>query len=385
MKDLYLLGATGSIGQQTLEILRENKNAFSLKAVSCFSNIELLKNIIYEFKPKYACVGNELDRLSLEKEFENLICFSGEAGLLELVSSGEKGGVLVNAIVGIAGLMPTVKAIENKRDILLANKEVLVTAGRIIKDLVKKHNVKLIPIDSEHSAIFQCLLNSKIEDVLSVIITASGGAFRDKKREELENVTPEEALAHPNWSMGKKITIDSATMVNKGLEVIEAHFLFDIEYDRIKTILHKESIIHSMVEFVDGSIIAQMGLPDMRIPIQYALFYPERKNFFNTERLDFSKLKNLSFEELDFKRFPCLELAYWCGKNGGILPVVYNASNEAAVKLFLDKRIKFLEIEKIIFEAVKNAKNIMNPTLEEILKTDELVKDKIYKIYEVKK
>ena len=379
MKDVYLFGATGSIGKQTLEILRENKNAFSLKAVSCFSNIVLLREIIEEFRPQYACVGKEVDKFSLEKEFKFLKCFSGEDGLISLVSSGEKGGVLVNAIVGIAGLMPTVKAIENKRDILLANKETLVTAGKIIKDLIKKHNVKLIPIDSEHSAIFQCLLNSKIEDVLSLIITASGGAFRDKKREELENVTVKEALNHPNWSMGKKITIDSATMVNKGLEVIEAHFLFDIEYDKIKTILHKESIIHSMVEFVDGSIMAQLGIPDMRIPIQYALFYPERKSFFNVERLNFSKLKNLSFEELDLKRFPCLELAYWCGKNEGILPVVYNASNEAAVKLFLDEKIKFLEIEKIIFAAVKATKNIKNPTLEEILKIDKLVKDNIIK------
>lgn len=385
MKDVYLLGATGSIGKQTIEILRENKNAFSLKAVSCFSNIELLKKIIKEFKPKYACVGNIKDKEDLEKEFSDIICFSGEEGLLDLVTSGGDGGLLVNAIVGIAGLMPTVKAIEHKRDILLANKETLVTAGKIIKDLVKKNNVKLIPIDSEHSAIFQCLLNSKNEDVESIIITASGGSFRDKTREALESVTLEDALCHPNWSMGKKITIDSATMVNKGLEVIEAHYLFDISYDKIRTILHKESIIHSMVEFVDKSIIAQLGNPDMRIPIQYALFYPERKNFFNIKSLNFLEVKNLSFQELSFKRFPCLELAYFCGREEGIMPVVYNASNEAAVKLFLEKKIKFIEIEEIISKAVKSADNILNPSLDVILETDKLVKENIYNMYEVKR
>ncbi|MDD3382265.1 MAG: 1-deoxy-D-xylulose-5-phosphate reductoisomerase [Bacilli bacterium] len=385
MKDVYLLGATGSIGKQTIEILRENKNAFSLKAVSCFSNIELLKKIIKEFKPKYACVGNIKDKEDLEKEFSDIICFSDEEGLLDLVTSGGDGGLLVNAIVGIAGLMPTVKAIEHKRDILLANKETLVTAGKIIKDLVKKNNVKLIPIDSEHSAIFQCLLNSKNEDVESIIITASGGSFRDKTREALESVTLEDALCHPNWSMGKKITIDSATMVNKGLEVIEAHYLFDISYDKIRTILHKESIIHSMVEFVDKSIIAQLGNPDMRIPIQYALFYPERKNFFNIKSLNFLEVKNLSFQELSFKRFPCLELAYFCGREEGIMPVVYNASNEAAVKLFLEKKIKFIEIEEIISKAVKSADNILNPSLDVILETDKLVKENIYNMYEVKR
>lgn len=385
MKDVYLLGATGSIGKQTIEILRENKNAFSLKAVSCFSNIELLKKIIKEFKPKYACVGNIKDKEDLEKEFSDIICFSDEEGLLDLVTSGGDGGLLVNAIVGIAGLMPTVKAIEHKRDILLANKETLVTAGKIIKDLVKKNNVKLIPIDSEHSAIFQCLLNSKNEDVESIIITASGGSFRDKTREALESVTLEDALCHPNWSMGKKITIDSATMVNKGLEVIEAHYLFDISYDKIRTILHKESIIHSMVEFVDKSIIAQLGNPDMRIPIQYALFYPERKNFFNIKSLNFLEVKNLSFQELSFKRFPCLELAYFCGRAEGIMPVVYNASNEAAVKLFLEKKIKFIEIEEIISKAVKSAVNILNPSLDVILETDKLVKENIYNMYEVKR
>lgn len=385
MKNIFLLGASGSIGQQTIEILRSNRDRFCLKSIAVGKNIDYARQLIREFDVEFVSVKEEEDLKALSKEFPSINFAYGRDGLIKAATYSDEPGVLVNAVVGMVGLEPTIKAIEKKRDILLANKETLVVGGSIIKNLVKKYNVKLLPIDSEHSAIFQALHNEDTRDVKRLIITASGGSFRDYTRDELENVTLEKALQHPNWSMGAKITIDSATMVNKGLEVIEAHYLFDIDYDKIETIIHPESIIHSMVEFVDHSIIAQLSNPDMRIPIQYALSYPERLNNNYTESLDFNNLDSLTFKKMDFNRFPLLELAYEVGRAGGVMPVVYNASNEVANELFRKGKIKFLDIERIIFEAVSNTKSIENPTLNDILLVDKTVRNDIYKKYEVNK
>ena len=279
------------------------------------------------------------------------------------------------------GLVPTIAAIKLERTILLANKETLVVGGEIITKLLKQYNSKLLPIDSEHSAILQCLEGRKNEEIKKLIITASGGAFRDLTREQLDNVTIDDALKHPNWSMGKKITVDCATMVNKGLEVIEAHFLFNVDYDNIETIIHKESIIHSMVEFKDKTIIAQMGKPDMRVPIQYAITYPNKIDYRLDDSLDLNKLFNLSLKQMDLVRYPLLKLAYTVGKLGGVMPTVYNASNEEAVKLFINKKIKFLEIETIIIDAVSKFKNIVSPSLSQILEIDNKVREYVKSKY----
>jgi 1-deoxy-D-xylulose-5-phosphate reductoisomerase len=374
MLNIYLLGATGSIGTQVLEVVR-SKDDFKIKSISVGTNIQKALEIIKEFKPDFISVQNEIDIDTIRNDFPNLKYGYGEEGLIQAATYSDEDGVLINAVVGMVGLRPTIAAINKSRNILLANKETLVVGGEIITKLAAEKNVKLIPIDSEHSAILQCLQGHNIEDVNSLIITASGGAFRDKTREELDKVTIEDALNHPNWSMGKKITVDCATMVNKGLEVIEAHFLFNIPYDKIKTIIHKESIIHSMVEYNDHSVIAQMSNPDMRIPIQYALTFPQKLDYNLSPKLDLVKISSLSFKEMDFNRYPCLKLAYEVGKKGGILPTVYNASNEEAVKLFIDGKIKFLEIEQIITEAVRNANNITNPSLDDIINTAKNVRE----------
>ena len=281
----------------------------------------------------------------------------------------------------MVGLKPTIEAIKLNRTILLANKETLVVGGEIITKLLKQYNSKLLPIDSEHSAILQCLEGRKKEEIKKIIITASGGAFRDLNREQLQYVTIDDALKHPNWNMGKKITVDCASMVNKGLEVIEAHYLFDIEYDNIETIIHKESIIHSMVEFKDNTIIAQMGKPDMRIPIQYAITYPNKIDYKLDDELNINKLSGLSFKEMDFEKYPLLKLAYKVGKEGGVMPTIFNASNEEAVKLFINKKIKFLDIETIIIDCVSNFKNIINPSLNQIIEVDLKVRDYINNKY----
>lgn len=382
MKKLIILGATGSIGTQTLEVVRQNKIEYKIVAISIGHNIQKAKEIIKEFAPKYVSVIEEKDAIILKNIFPEIKIESGEESLVACATF-DKEAILINSVVGICGLKPTIKALEKGMDILLANKETLVTGGEIITKLIKKTGSKLFPIDSEHSAIYQCLLAGKKENVHKLIITASGGSLRDKSRKDLENIKIEEVLNHPNWSMGKKITVDSATMVNKGLEVIEAHFLFDISYEKIETIIHKESIIHSMVEYNDGSVIAQMATPDMMIPIQYALTYPEKKYNSDFKYLDFSKLKKLSFEKMDFERFPCLYLAYKAGKMGGIMPTIYNASNEIAVELFLKGKIKFLDIEYIIKNTMDSYPNITNPLLEDILKIDQEVKEKILRKYEV--
>lgn len=379
MKRLYLLGATGSIGKQVLEVL--DSQEYKIVALSVGKNIARLEEIIIKYKPEFVCVQQEDDYLKIKDKYPQIQFAWGNHGLLRAASYGEDGGYFLNSLVGMVGLEPTLKAITKKRTILLANKETLVVGGEIVISLAKEYGVKIIPIDSEHSAIFQCLNGKPLEEVKKVIITASGGAFRDLSRKQLETVSLAQALQHPNWQMGKKITIDSATMVNKGLEVIEAHYLFNLPYDKITTIIHPESIIHSLVEFIDDSLIALLSPADMRIPILYALNYPHKRHYQAKSQLDFVKLKTLNFQETSFERYPILALAYEVGQAGGILPAVYNASNEAAVELFLENKITFLDIENIIFTAVKTTKNQIKPTLEDLLKVSITTKEKIYNQY----
>lgn len=351
MKDVYIVGAQGSIGTQALDVIREYNNEFKIVGLSLGRDLEKAKEIIEEFKPEIICLR---EKKNIELSYNPIIVY-GDDGLLEIARYKKNNNSLfINALVGISGLLPTVEAIKNKKDIALANKETLVVAGDIINSLVKEYNVSLLPIDSEHSAILECLVGENKKDVKRLIITASGGSFRDKNRDELKDVTKEMALNHPNWKMGSKITIDSATMMNKGFEVIEAHHLFGIPYDKIDTILHKESIVHSMVEYEDGVIKAAIGSADMHTPIAYALRYPKHEKI-NNKPLDLIGL-NLHFEKLDMERFPCLKYAYDAANKGGVYPAVLNASNEAAVKLFLNDKIKFLDIEKIIYDEINNDK-----------------------------
>ncbi len=356
MRYLYIVGASGSIGRQTLDIVRSNPNEFKVIGLSLGRDLKLAKELIEEFKPEIVCFRENKCDLSYEPKI-----VYGDEGLLEVSSyHNDKydDEVFVNALVGISGLLPTVYAIKSKKTICLANKETLVVAGDIIKSLVKENNVDLVPIDSEHSAILQCLTGEAKKEVKRLIITASGGSFRDKKREELVNVTKAEALSHPNWKMGSKITIDSATMMNKGFEVIEAHYLFDVPYEKIDTVLHRQSIVHSMVEFNDGTIKAEIGTSDMHTPISYALRYPSH-NSLESDNLNLFGL-NLTFEELSKKRYPCLAYAYLAAQKGSIYLAVLNAANEAAVALFLHDKIKFLEIENIIYSEIskESYKNI---------------------------
>lgn len=363
MRYIYLAGACGSIGTQTLDIIRENPSEFKLVGMSVGRNKELAIKLIEEFHPEIVCFReNYLYELSY-----NPVVVSGDLGLLELASySKYEDEVFVNALVGMSGLLPTISAIKAKKTIALANKETLVAGGDIVKEYVKKYNVSLVPIDSEHSAIQQCLQGEAHDEIKRLIITASGGSFRNKTREELKGVTKEDALKHPNWSMGAKITIDSATMMNKGFEVIEAHHLFDVPYEKIDTVLHPQSIIHSMVEYQDGTIKAELGTADMHTPISYALRYPHHK-VLESKPLNYIGL-NLEFKELSKDRFPCLGYAYYAAKRGGIYPAVLNAANEAAVKLFLNDKIEFLEIEKIIEAEITNDKYMEIPyTLENVV------------------
>ena len=378
-----LLGATGGIGSQVLEILRESKE-YNLKSIAVGKNIKKAIEIINEFNPEFVSLQTKEDMEKLQAMYPNIQFGYGDTGLIQVATYLKEKGYLINSIVGMVGLKPTVAAIKAGHDILLANKETLVVAGNIIMDLVKKHNVRLIPIDSEHSTIFQCMMGERREDVSRIIITASGGSFRDKNRSELKDVTVEDALKHPNWQMGAKITIDSATMVNKGLEVIEAHYLFDLDYDKIETVIHPESIIHSMVEYNDGSIIAGLSYPDMRIPIAYALSTPKRNNYSFIEKMNFKKLFSLNFKPMDYNRYPLIKLAYEVGEMGGIMPLVYNTANEVAVRLFLNRKIKFLEIDEIINYAVNNTENINNPTLDDILKYDQILRRDLENKFEVK-
>lgn len=380
MKNVYILGATGTIGLQTVEVVLKYPEKFNVVGISLGkTNKDKHLKIIESLNPEIVCL-REKD-LNYEQLYPNIKFVYEDEGLIE-VASYYKKGIVVNGISGSAGLIPTIIAIKSSKDIALANKETMVMAGPIIKELVKKYNVNLIPIDSEHNAIFNALMGEDIEDVKSLIITASGGAFRDLERKDLKNVTIEEALKHPNWQMGPKITIDSATMINKGLEVIEAHYLFDVPYDRIKTVLHKESIVHALVKFKDESVKAILSTPDMKMPILQSLSYPERL-YSGVEELDLTNL-NLSFKPLSLKRYPLLAASYKAGVKGGLYPVVLNAANEAAVKLFLEGKISFLDIEKLVIESLENFKdNIDNPTLEEILETNKLIKKEVNDNYDI--
>lgn len=370
-KKIAILGSTGSIGTQALEVLDKLPNKFELVAISAGSNIELVQKQIEKYNPKYVSVKNQSDVDVLKKKFHKTNIFFGDEGL-EQIANIEEIEILLVAVSGKIGLKPTIQAIKNKKDIALANKETLVMAGEIVMKLAKENGVKILPVDSEHSAIFQCINGGK--DVKHLIITASGGPFRNSTKEELENANLDEALAHPRWNMGKKITVDSATLMNKGLEVIEAHHLFDFNYDDIKVVIHPQSYVHSAVEFVDGSIIAQIGIPSMHIPIQYALTYPERVEGIETESFDFIKAGKLEFYEPDFGKFPSLKLAFEAGKLGGTYPVCMNAANEEAVFAFLDKKIKYLDIYKITKNIFDNYVSIENATIEQILDEDEKVR-----------
>lgn len=380
MKNINLLGATGSIGMQTIDIIRNHPEEFKLAAVSGGRNIDGIRAIIQEFKPGLVSVLGSEDAERLKNEFPNVTIMHGDEGLVE-TAVYHKGDVVVNAVMGSIGLVPTMKAMEAGKTIALANKETLVTAGHIVMEASKKYGTPILPVDSEHSAIFQALQGEHTKNIERLIITASGGSFRDKTREQLTNVTVEDALNHPNWSMGSKITIDSATMMNKGLEVIEAHWLFDLPYEQIDVLLHQESIIHSMVEFHDSSVIAQLGTPDMRVPIQYALTYPDRLPLAGAKRLSLADAATLHFKKMDFDRFPCLQYAYEAGKTGGTMPTVLNAANEAAVGLFLARKIPFLTIESLIEQAMKRHKPIENPGLETIQEVDQDTRTYIESLY----
>ncbi|HWT74197.1 MAG TPA: 1-deoxy-D-xylulose-5-phosphate reductoisomerase [Mobilitalea sp.] len=376
MKYIAVLGSTGSIGTQTLDIVREHRDLIEVTALAAGSNIELLEKQIREFRPKFVCVYAEDKAKQLREKIKDLMItvVSGMEGLIACATEPSSDTV-VTAMVGMIGIQPTIEAIKAGKNIALANKETLVTAGHIIMPLIKEKNVALLPVDSEHSAIFQSLNGEDKKQAHKIILTASGGPFRGKKLEELQNKTPKDALKHPNWAMGQKITIDSATMVNKGLEVMEAAWLFDVSLDQIQVVVHPQSIIHSMVEYVDGSIIAQMGVPDMRLPIQYALFYPNRLPLLQGERVDFVKLQQLTFEEPDMDTFYGLKLGFEAGRIGGSMPTVYNAANEWAVAAFLREEIDFLAIPKLIKEAMNHHQLIANPTLVEILNTEQQTYD----------
>lgn len=369
MKNISLLGATGSIGTQTADIISKYSEQFSLVAMSVGRNIALARKIIIDLSPELVSTVEKVDAETLQTEFPNIRFVYGDQGMTE-VAVFYKADILINGVTGSVGLQPTLHAIEAKKTIALANKETLVTAGHLVMEAVKKHHVSLLPIDSEHSAIFQCLQGEKTKNIDRIILTASGGSFRDLTREELMNVTVQDALNHPNWSMGAKITIDSATMMNKGLEVIEAHWLFELPYEKIDVLLHKESVIHSMVEFHDSSVIAQLGSPDMRVPILYALTYPDRIPFSSAKKLNLAEFGQLHFQEMDLNRFRCLKFAYMAGKEGGSLPTVLNAANEEAVAAFLDHKITFLQIEDIVEQALERHDMVNNPSLDDIKQID---------------
>lgn len=369
MKKISILGSTGSIGTQTLDVVRSN-NDIEVVALAAGRNIKALAEQVREFRPKLVCVAEEKDIKELKLLISDISCevCHGMEGLIRVATHNE-AEIVVTAVVGMMGIIPTIEAIKTGHDIALANKETLVTAGHIIMPLAREYNIRILPVDSEHSAIFQSLNGEDGKTIDKILLTASGGPFRGFNREQMRNVTAADALKHPNWSMGRKITIDSATMVNKGLEVMEAKWLFDVEIDDVQVIVQPQSIIHSMVQYIDGSIIAQLGCPDMRLPIQYALYYPERR-IMNNEKLDFFKLKSITFEEPDMKEFAGLRLAYEAGRKGGNMPTIFNAANEYAVPMFLDGRISFLAITDMIEHAMKCIQYIDNPSVEEVLETE---------------
>ena len=376
MKKISILGSTGSIGTQTLEVVRENKD-IEVLGLAAGNNIALLEKQIREFMPKVVAVWTEEKAAELRENIKdlNVKVVSGMDGLIE-ISVLEDVEILVTAIVGMIGIRPTIEGIKAGKHIALANKETLVTAGHIIMPLAKEKNVMILPVDSEHSAIFQSLQGNDQKAIHKILLTASGGPFRGKKAEQLLNIRVEDALKHPNWEMGRKITIDSSTMINKGLEVIEAKWLFDVDVDRVQVVVQPQSIIHSMVEYVDGAIMAELGTPDMKLPIQYALYYPERR-YLPGDRVDFWKLGKIDFEEPDMETFYGLQMAYEAGRRGGSLPTVFNAANEMAVSKFLNREIKYLEIMEVIEDCMRAHKNIADPTLEQILETEQWTYERI--------
>src|SRR3989344_28562 len=371
MKYLSILGSTGSIGTQTLEIVRQFPGEFKIVGLTANKNSELLLKQIKEFKPKAAAIMDKSKADDL-LNFSSCQVYSGLEGLNKIASLDEADTV-INSLVGSVGIEPTYSAIKNKKNIALANKETLVAAGSVIMEEAKKNNINLMPIDSEHSAIFQCLNGENLKDVNKITITCSGGPFRNYAKEQLENVRAQDALKHPTWSIGSKITIDSSTLMNKGFEVIEAHWFYGIDYEKIKVVIHPQSIVHSLVEFADKSVIAQLGIPDMKIPIQYALTYPKRFLSSNPQ-LDLIKIKTLDFKEPDFEMFPCLKYAYEAGNIGGTLPAVMNAANEAAVYAFLENKMRFLDIARLVKKKMDEHRVIKNPELDEILEVDKKVK-----------
>lgn len=370
MKNVSILGSTGSIGRNTLDVIRGLPEDYKVISLSANRNVELLIHQIREFKPKYVSIGTEEGLVKLSSMFPKIKVYFANDGLKN-IGELEETDILVTAVSGSVGLEATLSAIKKGKRIGLANKETMVAAGELINELLEEYDAEIIPIDSEHSAIFQALEGNKINEVENLILTASGGPFRGKKSEELREVSVEDALAHPNWSMGSKISIDSATLVNKGLEVIEAHNIFGIDYDKIKVVVHPQSVVHSMVEYCDSSIIAQMGMPDMKVPIQYALTYPDRNANKRLSSFDLVEAAStLTFEKPDNEVFKGLDLAFYAGKEGGTMPAVYNAANEVAVALFLQRKIGFLDIYIAIEEAMKNHEKLPGNKLENILSAD---------------
>ncbi|WP_336822502.1 1-deoxy-D-xylulose-5-phosphate reductoisomerase [Sporosarcina sp. USHLN248] len=376
-KKISLLGATGSIGTQTLDILQSNPERFKLIACSAGTNIDAIRKIITHHHPLIVSVMNQSDAQVLSTEFPATQFYYGKEGLIE-VAAHAGADLLINAVIGSVGLEPTLHAIRAGIPIAIANKETLVAAGEIVMQEARHHEVPIVPVDSEHSALFQALNGENPKRISRLLLTASGGSFRHLTRSELNNVTVEQALAHPNWSMGNKLTIDSATMMNKGLEVIEAHHLFQMPFDKIDCVLHKESIIHSMVEFEDTSVMAQLGSPDMRVPIQYAMTYPDRIPMQQPKPLRLEEIGALHFEKMDFDRYKALSLAYEAGKEGGTMPAVMNAANEIAVHLFMKGAIPFLQIEEIVERMMNEHQSINAPTLEAVLEADSNTRQKVY-------
>ena len=373
MKEIVILGSTGSIGTQTLEVISNNKD-MHVKALAAGSNTNLVEKQVNKFMPELVCIYNNGKALELKKCLEakgnhKTKVVTGMDGLVECATI-DGADIVVAAVSGMIGIKPVIEAIKTGKDIAFANKETLVTAGHIIMPMVHKYGVKLLPVDSEHSAIFQCISGKYNNKPARIILTASGGPFRGMKKEALKNIMPEDALKHPNWSMGKKITVDSSTMVNKGLEVIEAKWLFNMDCDNIEVVIQPQSIIHSMVEFEDGAVIAQLGTPDMKLPIQYALTYPERR-YLPGERLDFYKMSQITFEKPDLETFEGLKLAYEAGQAGGSMLTVFNAANEKAVAMFLERKAGYLDITRIIKECMQKHKNIDNPSLSDILEIEQ--------------
>lgn len=378
MRHLAILGSTGSIGTQTLEVVDNNED-MKVVSLAAGSNIDLVEQQIRKYHPEVVCIYQEDKARELARRVtdETVSVLYGMDGLIACATAAS-ADVVVAAVVGMIGIRPVIEAIRCGKDIAFANKETLVTAGHIIMPMIRKYQVLLTPVDSEHAAIFQCLNGEHHGEIAKILLTASGGPFRGRKKEELASVTVEDALRHPNWTMGRKITIDSSTMVNKGLEVMEARWLFDVDYDHIQVVIQPQSVIHSMVEFVDGAVMAQLGTPDMKLPIQYALTYPQRRNL-PGERLDFSKLTDITFEKPDPDTFRGLSLAYQAGREGGSMPTVFNAANEKAVAMFLNREIEYLDIPRIIEVAMMDHRKIADPSLEEILAVEAEVYAKIEK------